>query len=76
MVLRIPKIALKNAKKLCSLNKKEENIIVRHMWPLTFIPPRYIESYVVSFADKICAMAEMSRLYHSLHIRKRLAFAL
>ncbi len=71
-----PKVALKNAQKLCPLNKIEENIIVRHMWPLTTIPPRYKEAFVVSFADKVCALVEISRLYHRLQIRQKLAFAL
>jgi len=52
---RHPFIALKNANKLFDLSKKEQDIIKKHMWPLTVIPPRYIESYIVSFADKYCA---------------------
>lgn len=34
------------------LNKIEKNIILRHMWPLTIIPPRYKESWIVQYCDK------------------------
>ena len=53
-----PKIALENARKVCALNKVEENIIRRHMWLATLVPPRYKEGYVVTFVDKYCAIRE------------------
>jgi uncharacterized protein len=53
-----PKIALKNAKKHFVVNKKEEDIIVKHMWPITIVPPRYMESYIVTFADKVLSSRE------------------
>ena len=57
---RHPRTALKNAFYLCgSLNKKEVDIIKNHMWPLTIVPPRYLESYVVLAMDKYCATIEM-----------------
>lgn len=57
-LLKHPKIALLNAKKHFNLNDKECDIILKHMWPITFIPPKYIESYVISFVDKYCAICE------------------
>jgi len=60
---RHPYIALKNASKLYNLSKKEQDIIKKHMWPLTVIPPRYLESYIVSFADKYCAISESLKHY-------------
>jgi len=48
-------IALKNARKITSLSKKEEDIIKKHMWPLTVVPPRYMESWVVSLVDTFCS---------------------
>ncbi|MEE1504614.1 MAG: hypothetical protein UGF89_10270, partial [Acutalibacteraceae bacterium] len=42
-----------------TLNKKEEDIIKKHMWPLTVIPPKYLESFVVTSMDKYCATIEM-----------------
>ncbi|MBE6795147.1 MAG: hypothetical protein E7533_01025 [Ruminococcaceae bacterium] len=57
---RHPGVAHKNAWYLCGyLNKKEEDIIKKHMWPLTIIPPRYLESLVVSSMDKYCATIEV-----------------
>jgi len=53
-----PKIALSNAKRTFSLNKIEEDIIKKHMWPLTALPPRYKESFIVSFADKYLSSKE------------------
>jgi uncharacterized protein len=51
---RHPRIALENARKVMPLTKKEENIILRHMWPLTPIPPVYPEAWIVSMVDKYC----------------------
>lgn len=57
---RHPRTALKNAFYLCgSLNNKEVDIIKKHMWPLTVIPPKYLESIVVTSMDKYCATIEM-----------------
>ncbi len=56
---RHPGFALKNARELCALSKKEEDIIIKHMWPLTPLLPRYPESFVVSMADKYCAAWEL-----------------
>lgn len=55
-----PRIALLNAQKITKLNKVEMDAIRKHMWPCTLIPPRYIESYVVTFVDKICAVCEFA----------------
>lgn len=58
---RHPGFAVKNARILCgSLDKKTENTIRRHMWPLTVVPPRYAEGYVICFADKYCASRELA----------------
>jgi len=48
-------IALKNARKITLLTEKEEDIIKKHMWPLTVVPPRYMESLVVSLIDTFCS---------------------
>jgi uncharacterized membrane protein/HD superfamily phosphodiesterase len=53
-----PKIAIANAKKHFTLNDIEEDIIRKHMWPLTLVPPKYKESFIVSFADKYLASKE------------------
>lgn len=50
--------ALDNANKFYPsyLNKRVSNIILRHMFPLNIHPPRYLESWIVSFADKKVSM--------------------
>jgi len=52
--IRHPRISLQNAQKITSLSDKEQDIIKKHMWPLTIIPPRYAESWVVVFCDIWC----------------------
>ncbi|MCR4586895.1 MAG: phosphohydrolase [Lachnospiraceae bacterium] len=59
-----PGVALRNARKEFDLSKLEQDIIKKHMWPLTIIPPRYKESWVVTAADKYCSLRE------TLHLRK------
>jgi len=54
-----PRIALENARGICELNKIEEDIIKKHMWLITMRPPRYKESYIVTFVDKYCALREL-----------------
>jgi len=60
--LRHHNIALKNARKIISLSKKEEDIIIKHMWPLTLIPPRYKESFIVSQVDTFCSLRDYVRI--------------
>ena len=38
------------------LNKKIENAILRHMFPLNIIPPRYKEAWIVSVVDKLVSL--------------------
>ncbi|WP_435549340.1 putative ABC transporter permease [Desulfobacterium sp. N47] len=55
-------IALKNARKITPLTEKEEDIIKKHMWPLTVVPPRYMESLVVSLVDTFCSARDYLRV--------------
>jgi uncharacterized protein len=48
-------IALENARSITRLTEKEADIIKKHMWPLTVIPPRHMESLVVSLVDTFCS---------------------
>ena len=61
--LEHPKIAVANAKKHFSINDIEEDIIRKHMWPLTLMPPKYKESFIVSFADKYLSSKEFLNEY-------------
>ncbi len=58
---RHPKTALKNAEEDFDLTEREKNIIERHMFPLTLIPPKYREAWLVCIADKLCALRETIR---------------
>jgi len=53
-----PKAALQNAREDYELSPREEDIIRRHMFPLTLVPPRTREGLLVCLADKICAVRE------------------
>lgn len=53
-----PYSALENAQKYFELNETEKNTILRHMWPLTIIPPKTRVGFVLSYADKYCTMME------------------
>lgn len=61
--LRHPKLALENAGKYFPLNSTEEDIILNHMWPLTFFRfPRTKEGWIIVLADKYCGLLETLRL--------------
>ena len=62
---RHPGFALKNARALFTLSEMEENIIKRHMWPLTPTPPKYKESWIVCLSDKYCAHQESMTKFSS-----------
>ena len=53
-----PKTALENASKVTKLSKKEKDIILNHMWPVTIRLPKYLETYIVTFMDKYSATIE------------------
>lgn len=57
-----PGIALKNASREYDLTLREKDIIKKHMWPLTVIPPRCREAWIVTTADKYCSILETLKL--------------
>jgi len=57
-----PGRALRNAQKEYELTKREEDIIKKHMWPLTIVPPACREAWIVTVADKYCSILETLRL--------------
>jgi len=61
-----PNIALINAKKYFDLDKKQQNIIASHMFPVCNTLPKYKESYIVTCMDKMVAFHEMYRYKISL----------
>lgn len=71
-----PITAYQNAKSLFDLNPKEKDIILKHMWPVTFALPKYRESFVLTFVDKYCAMKEsFSSIYQQLVQKKAFRYA-
>ena len=52
-------IACQNACKLFNLTEKEQNIIKRHMFPVTLIPPKSKEGLLLTLIDKYCGLIEI-----------------
>ena len=67
-----PKSALLNALALFDLNEKEQDIIKKHMWPLTVKFPKYRESFIVTFVDKYCALLESFSVYSKWLYNKKI----
>jgi hypothetical protein len=55
-----PRVAYENASKLTDISDLEKDIIIKHMWGATIAPPKYKESFLVTFVDKYCAIKESS----------------
>jgi uncharacterized protein len=54
-----PRFALKNARRFFHLDPIEEDIILKHMWPLTLRTfPACRESLLICIVDKLCSLAE------------------
>lgn len=58
-----PKKAVQNACTYFQLNEKEKDIIRTHMFPINLSVPKYAESWVVSFVDKVIGTIEFSKKY-------------
>lgn len=54
-----PRTALENATVHFELTEQEKNMILRHMWPLTPVPPATLEGLAVCCADKVCSSSEV-----------------
>lgn len=52
------KCAYKNAIKIFDLTEKEQNMIKTHMFPITIIPPKSKEGFLLTIVDKYCALYE------------------
>lgn len=53
-----PRIALENSKKYFQLSKMQEDIILKHMYPITTKMPKYKESWIVDIVDDIASLYE------------------
>ena len=72
-----PKTAYKNASKLFKLNNLETDIILKHMWPVTFFDfPKYKESFILTLVDKYCALNESrDEIYNRFCQKKAFRYA-
>lgn len=67
-----PGRALKNASREYPLTPREKEIIQKHMWPLTVVPPTCREAWIVTAADKWCSLLETAHVHrgHGALIQK------
>ncbi|MBO4636045.1 MAG: HD domain-containing protein [Clostridiales bacterium] len=63
-----PGRAFENAARDFDMNDKERDVIRKHMFPLTPVPPRFLESALVCIADKWCALCETFKVDISSYI--------
>lgn len=66
-----PQTALENSMKLFELSEKEQDIIAKHMWPVTPKLPKYPESYIVTLIDKYSAINESFKYYQKTIFSKK-----
>ena len=64
-----PGIALRNASREYELTLREKDIIKKHMWPLTVVPPLCREAWIVTTADKYCSLLETLKLHRGAGVR-------
>ncbi|MCH3916825.1 MAG: HD domain-containing protein [Spirochaetia bacterium] len=69
-IFRHPGKALYNSEEEMMLSKREADIIRKHMFPMTPVPPRYRESFLVSISDKCCALYELTTNIYRIARRK------
>ncbi len=67
-----PKVACRNAVKLTELSRKEQNIILSHMWPFGGALPRSREAWLVDLVDDISAGLEYSGFWKRMRLREKL----
>lgn len=58
-----PGRALRNADKEYQLTNIQRDIIKKHMWPLTVVPPLCREAWIVTAADKWCSLMETVHMH-------------
>ncbi|PWM24066.1 MAG: hypothetical protein DBX44_05010 [Oscillospiraceae bacterium] len=60
-----PRRALCNALEEFDLGAQEQDAILRHMFPLTLLPPRSRIGWLICLADKWCGLCETLRVPYS-----------
>lgn len=69
-----PRTAMNNADRDFGLNDLEKDIILKHMFPITPIPPKHRESFIVDIADTWCAICEALKIDISSFVIRRVNF--
>ena len=68
---RHPRFAMENAQRDFHLSEKEIEIIRKHMWPLTIIPPRCKEAWIVNGTDTWISLIESAARFRCLSALRR-----
>lgn len=68
---RHPRFAMENAQRDFHLSEKEIEIIRKHMWPLTIIPPRCKEAWIVNGTDTWISLIESAARFRCLSTLRR-----
>lgn len=55
---RHPRYALEKSLNYFELTDREQDIIATHMFPVTFKPPKYLESWIVDLVDDVAGIYE------------------
>lgn len=58
-----PKTAAYNARKYFDIDDKQADMIETHMFPLTACPPKSREGWLLTLADKLVAIREMTQTF-------------
>ncbi len=53
------------------MTARERDIIKKHMWPLTVVPPMCREAWIVTTADKYCSLMETLYIHEGKAYRKK-----
>lgn len=62
-----PHTAYRNARKYFKLNSLEKEMILKHMFPVTPIPPMHKETWIITLTDKYCGTCEIGHYYFRLY---------
>ena len=69
-----PRKAMENASRDFDLNDLEKDIVLKHMFPVTPIPPKHREGFIVNIADTWCAICEALKIDISSFVIRRVNF--
>lgn len=71
-----PRTALHNAEKYFRLNSLEKEMILKHMFPVTPIPPTHKETWIITLTDKYCGTCEIGQYYFHVWFPRGVYYAM